>query len=463
MDDAGRNRTLIDIDRESVFHGNTSIADHNVRGASIIASGSGSRVRDYAGKSYLDALAGLWCVNAGYGRQELADAGAKSMAELGYFHTFAHMANPPNILLAEKVLQLLRDEADCGHLVRVFFANSGSEANDTAFKLARYINNLRGLPKKKKLIARRGAYHGISLGSGSLTGIDYYHKAFDLPLEGVIHISCPHHFGFAEPGESEEAFTARLIAELEAVIEREGAETIAAFFAEPIMGAGGVMMPPKGYFEAIQPILKANDILFVVDEVICGYGRTGSWFGSGTYNLKPDLLCFAKGVTSGYFPVSGVVVSQGVWDILAEGSKEIGAFAHGYTYSGHPVGGAVGLANLAVLENEGLIQNAAEVGAYFKAQLDERFGEHPRIGEIRGKGLILGVEFVADRASGRKLEPGDFPHRRVAAAAFERGLITRAMAFAPVNAFSPPLIYTRADVDETVDLYAASLKDVFGV
>jgi len=462
MDDVRLNRSLEDIDRDSVFHGNTSVSDHLVRGPTVIAGGSGSRVRDASGRSYLDSLAGLWCVNAGYGRRELADAGAKALGELGYFHTFAHMGNPPNIRLADKILQLLRDEADCGHLARVFFANSGSEANDTAFKLARYISNLRGLTKKKKIIARRGAYHGVSLASGSLTGIDYYHRAFDLPVEGVLHISCPHHFAFAEPGESERAFTDRLAGELTDLIETEGAETIAAFFAEPIMGAGGVMMPPEGYFEAIQPILKANDILFVADEVICGFGRLGTWFGSGAYNLKPDLLCFAKGVTSGYFPVSGVVVSDGVWDVLAEGSKEIGAFAHGYTYSGHPVGGAIGLANIAVLEDEGLIHNAAEVGAYFKAALDERLAEHPNVGQIRGRGLILGVELVADRASGRRLEPTDHAHRRVAAAAFERGLITRAMAYIPVNAFSPPLIYTRADVDETVDIYAAALEDVFG-
>ncbi len=462
MDEPRVNRSLADIDRQTVFHPNTAIADHLANGPKIIASASGVRVRDAQGNTFLDAMAGLWCVNVGYGRRELADAAAEAMANLGYFHTFASMSNPPIIRLADKIVQLLRDEAGQPQLGKVFFANSGSEANETAFKLVRYFNNLRGRPEKKKIIARLGGYHGTSVASGSLTGIAYYHRAFDLPIEGVLHTACPHHFAFAEPGEGESAFASRLAGELAALIEREGAETIAAFFAEPVMGAGGVMMPPKGYFEAVAPILKANDILLVVDEVICGFGRLGSWFGSGAYGLKPDLLSFAKGVTSGYFPTSGVVVADSVWEVLAEGSREVGAFAHGYTYSGHPVGGAVGLANLALIENERLVENAASVGVYFKQALDARLGEHPNVGEIRGKGLMLGVELTADRQSGRRLPPGDDAHKRVSAAAYERGLITRPMVFVPVNAFSPALTFTRADVDEAVDIYALALADVFG-
>jgi len=461
MDDLRANRSLHDIDREAVFHPNTAIAEHLVRGPTIIEAADGVRVRDGAGRVWLDAMAGLWCVNVGYGRRELAEAGAKALAELGYFHTFASMSNPPMIRLADKIVQLLRDEAGLPQLSKVFFANSGSEANETAFKLVRYFNNLRGQPKRKKVIARLGGYHGTSVASASLTGIAYYHRAFDLPIEGVLHTACPHHFAFAHAGESEEAFSSRLAAELAALIEAEGAETIAAFFAEPVMGAGGVMMPPRGYFDAIQPILKANDILFVVDEVICGFGRLGAWFGSGAHGLAPDLLTFAKGVTSGYFPTSGVVVSDDVWGVLAEGSREIGAFAHGYTYSGHPVGGAIGLANLALIEEEGLVAKAAATGAYFKQALQARLGEHPNVGDIRGEGLMLGIELVADRQTGRRLPIGDASHRNVAAAAFERGLITRPMVYAPVNAFSPALTFTRADVDETVDLYARALADVF--
>ena len=463
MDDLRPNRSIEDVDRDSVFHPVTSIADHLKRGPTIMASGSGARLTDNHGKTYLDAMAGLWCVNVGYGREELAAAGYQALKDLGFFHTFASMGNEAIARLADKVLSLLRDEAGCARMSKVFFANSGSEANDTAIKLVRYFNNLRGAPLKKKIIARKGGYHGVTIGAGSLTGIPLYHKAFDLPIEGVIHVSCPHYYTFAEAGESEAAFTARLVGELKATIEAEGAETIAAFFAEPIMGTGGVLIPPAGYFEAIRPILRDNDILLVADEVICGYGRLGAWFGSGVYGMDPDLLTFAKGVTSGYFPVSGLAVSQGVWDVLADASPEVGAFAHGFTYSGHPVGGAIGLANIAVLEAEGLVANAAAVGAYFKQALSERLAEHPFVGDIRGEGLILAVELVADRQTRARFEPAAGKHRAVTAAAFERGLISRAMPFVDVNAFSPPLVFTRADVDETVDKYAASLRDVFGV
>ena len=462
MDDLRHNRSIEDIDRESVFHPATSIADHLARGPTIMSRASGVRITDNRGRTWLDAMAGLWCVNAGYGRRELAEAGAKALSEIGFFHSFASMGSEPTARLADKLLQLMRDEAGLKSMARVFFANSGSEANDTAVKLVRYVNNLKGRPAKKKVIARQGGYHGVTVAAGSLTGIPLYHRAFDLPIEGVLHVSCPHHYGFAEPGESEAAFTARLAQELKDLIAREGGETIAAFFAEPVIGTGGVLMPPAGYYEAIVPILREHDILFVADEVICGFGRLGGWFGSGVYGLKPDLLTFAKGVTSGYFPVSGVAVSQGIWDVLADASPEMGVFAHGFTYSGHPVGGAIGLANLTVLETEGLPARAAETGAYFKAALDARLGDHPHVGQIRGQGLILACELVADRATGRRFDPAEGMHRKVSNAAFERGLITRPMPFMPVNAFSPPLIISRAEVDEAVDTYAASLADVFG-
>ncbi len=462
MDDLRPNRSIEDIDRDSVFHPATSIADHLTRGPTIMQRASGVRITDNHGRSYLDAMAGLWCVNAGYGRQELADAGAKALSELGFFHSFASMGSEAAARLADKLLQLLRDEAGCKRMSKVFFANSGSEANDTAVKLVRYYNNVLGRPAKKKIIARQGGYHGVTVASGSLTGIPLYHKAFDLPIEGVLHVSCPHHYGFALAGESEAAFTARLAQELRDLIAREGGETIAAFFAEPVIGTGGVLMPPAGYFEAIIPILKEHDILFVADEVICGFGRLGAWFGSGVYGLEPDLLTFAKGVTSGYFPTSGMAVSQDIWDVLAGASAEMGVFAHGFTYSGHPVGAAIGLANLEVLEREDLPARAAETGAYFKTALQDAVGDHRHVGQIRGQGLILACELVADRATGERFDPALGMHRKVSAAAFERGLITRPMPFMPVNAFSPPLVITRAEVDEAVDGYAKALADVFG-
>jgi len=460
MDDLRRNRSLEDMDRESYFHPVTAIADHLTRGATIMDTASGVRITDHTGKTYLDAMAGLWCVNVGYGRKELADAAHRVLSDLGYFHSFASMANEPIIRLADKVLQLLRDEAGQRQMSKVFFANSGSEANDTAFKLARYVNNLRGLPQKKKIIGRLGGYHGVGLGAGSVTGIPAYHRAFDLPLEGVLHAGCPHYYGFAEPGETEEAFGARLAAELEAMIEKEGAETIAAFFAEPVVGAGGVFLPPPGYFEAVQRILRANDILFVVDEVICGFGRLGSWFGSGLYGLKPDMLTFAKGVTSGYFPTSGVAISSEIWSTLADTSPEMGAFAHGFTYSGHPVGGAIGLANLAIIERENLVANAATVGPYLVQALKDRVGDHPNVGEVRGVGLVAAVEIVKEREGKVRFDPVGATTRKIAAAAFERGLITRPVAFGEANVFAPPLIITRADIEEVADLYAKALESV---
>ncbi|HZZ36908.1 MAG TPA: aminotransferase [Caulobacteraceae bacterium] len=462
MDDMRRNRTLEDIDRESYFHPVTAIADHLARGATVMESGAGVRVKDHTGKTYLDAMAGLWCVNVGYGRQELADAAATVLADLGYFHSFASMANEPIIRLADKVLQLLRDEAGQKQMSRVFFANSGSEANDTAFKLARYVNNLRGRPEKKKIIGRLGGYHGVGLGAGSVTGIPAYHKAFDLPLPGVLHVSCPHYYGFGLPGESEADFSARLVAELEETIAREGGETIAAFFAEPVIGAGGVFLPPVGYFEGVQKLLKAHDILFVADEVICGFGRLGAWFGSGLHGLKPDLLTFAKGITSGYFPTSGVAVAKGVWETLADTSPEMGAFAHGFTYSGHPVGGAIGLANLAIIEREGLVANAAAMGPRLVAALEARVGGHPNVGQVRGQGLVAAVEIVKDRETREKFETVGATTRKIAAAAFERGLITRPVAFGEANVFAPPLIIGEKDIDEIADLYGAALEEVLG-
>ncbi len=281
----------------------------------------------------------------------------------------------------------------------MFFGCSGSDANDTNFKLVRYYNNLLGRPQKKKIIARKGGYHGLTAAAGSLTGIEVYHKAFDLPLDGVLHTSCPHYYRFAEDGESEAAFCERMIGDLEALIEREGPDTIAAFIAEPIMGTGGVLLPPEGYFARVQEVLNRHDILFIADEVITGFGRTGNWFATGLYDLKPDIVTLAKGITSAYFPLSASVISERIWSVLEQASPEFGPVMHGFTYSGHPVGGAIGLANLEIMESEGMVDNAARVGAYLLRQLRERIGDHPYVGDLRGEGLVIAVEFSADRAS----------------------------------------------------------------
>jgi L-2,4-diaminobutyrate transaminase len=377
---------------------------------------------------------------------------------LSFQHLFGAAASEPAIRLADRLVTLFRERAAAPQMARVFFGTSGSDANDTAFKLVRYYNNLRGRPQKKKIIARIGGYHGVTYASGSLTGIASYHKAFDQPIDGVLHTSCPHYYGFSEPGENEVAFTDRMVADLDALVAREGADTIAAFIAEPVMGTGGVFLPPQGYFEKVQAVLDRHDILLIVDEVITGFGRTGQWFGCGTYGLRPDIVSLAKGLTSAYFPMSASIISQRIWSVLEEASPTAGTFMHGFTYSGHPVGCAVALANLDLIEGEGMVDNSARLGPLLLQALRERIGDHRYVGDIRGVGLMAGVEFVADRA-GRKPFPGaSGPHRIVARHAAEAGVLTRALPFVPVNSFSPPLSITFSEIEQAADRYATALK-----
>ena len=457
MPDDVINYTLEDMDRNSLFHPLTSISKHMQAGPHIMARGQGVRLRDSSGREMIDGGGGLWCVNIGYGRPEIAEAASNAILDLSYYHIFGSASNEAVIRLADKVLGLFHTEADAPHLKRVFFGCSGSDANDTNVKLVRYYNNLRGQPEKKKIIARQGGYHGLTLASASLTGISSYHTDWDLPIDGVIHTSCPHYYRFALPGETEDAFCDRMIAEVEGIIEREGPETIAAFIAEPIMGTGGVLMPPKGYFTRIQAVLAKYDILLILDEVITGFGRTGQWFATGLYGLKPDIVTLAKGITSAYFPLSASVVSEKIWDVLENGSPAHGPVMHGFTYSGHPVGAAIGLANLAIMEREGMVANAGAMGAYLLAGLRERVGQHRYVGDIRGEGLMIGVEFSADRTTRKPFAASANAHRVVAAKVLEQGLIARALPFIEVISFSPPLCITKADCDETIDRFAKGL------
>jgi L-2,4-diaminobutyrate transaminase len=449
---------LSQMDRMSLFHPLTSIADHMRDGPSIYTSADGIRIRDQQGRELMDMGAGLWCVNVGYGRAELADAAATAMKQLSFQHLFGSASCEATIRLADRLLALFRKHASAPQMARVFFGTSGSDANDTALKMVRYYNNLLGRPAKKKVISRIGSYHGVTIGSGSLTGIAAYHKAFDLPLDGVLHTSCPHYYGFSAPGETEAAYTDRLVADLESLICREGPESIAAFIAEPVMGTGGVLLPPAGYFEKVQAVLDKYDILLIVDEVITGFGRTGHWFGSGAYKLRPDIVSLAKGLTSAYFPMSASIVSERVWSVLEASSPAIGAFMHGFTYSGHPVGSAVAMANLDVLENEGLVENSAKLGPYLLDALQSRIGDDPYVGDIRGMGLMVGVEFVADRATRKPFDAHLAPHRIVARHAKEAGVLTRALPFGHVNSFSPPLTITAGEIDRATDAYAVALK-----
>jgi L-2,4-diaminobutyrate transaminase len=451
------NFTLEEMDRHSVFHPLTSIAAHMEKGPHIMERGRGVRLRDHSGRELVDCSAGLWCVNVGYGRPEIAEIAKQAILDLNYFHLFGSSSNEAAIRLADKVLSLLHQHTDAKHLCTVFFGCSGSDANDTNYKLVRYYNNLRGKPKKKKIISRTGGYHGLTAAAASLTGIQIYHKAWDLPTAGVIYTSCPHFYRFAHEGEDELAFCNRLIAEIEGIIEQEGADTIGAFIAEPIMGTGGVLLPPAGYFTRVQALLDQHDILLIADEVITGFGRTGHWFGTGLYGLKPDMLTLAKGITSAYFPLSASVISERIWDVLRKASPEYGPIMHGFTYSGHPVGAAVGLANIAILETEKMIDNSAEMGGYLLRGLRERVGGHPYVGDIRGEGLMIGVEFMADRLKRRAFTPTSNVHRLVAAKSLEQGLMVRALPFIEVVSFSPPLCITTTDCDEAIDHFALAL------
>jgi L-2,4-diaminobutyrate transaminase len=452
------NYSLEEMDRQSLLHPATSIADHLKNGPTIIAGGSGVRVKDRQGRDLIDCGAGLWCVNIGYGRAELGEAAAQAMRDLGYYHTFASHSNEPIIRLADRVLGLFREKSGAGHLSKMFFGTSGSDANDTNYKLVRYYNNLRGRPQKKKVISRRGSYHGLTYAAGSLTGIAAFHKAFDLPIEGVFHTSCPHFFRFAESEENEDAFTARMVTDLETLIAREGADTIAAFIAEPIMGTGGVFLPPRGYFARVQEVLAENDILFIADEVITGFGRTGSWFATGLFDLKPDIVTLAKGITSAYFPLSASVISDNVWAVLRDASPEFGPLMHGFTYSGHPVGGAVGLANLDIMEREGLVENSASMGEYLRDRLRERLGDNPFVGDVRGCGLMVAVEFVADKKTRRFFDPQTQVHRVVSRKVLEEGVLVRALPYGEITSFSPPLCITRSEIDEAIERYVRGVE-----
>jgi L-2,4-diaminobutyrate transaminase len=433
------------------------VDDHQRLGPTIISSGRGSSVYDHTGKEHIDFGAGLWCVNVGYGRPELARVAQESTQELCYFHAFGNTGNAPMARLADKLLSILHDQTSIPNMARVFMGCSGSDANDTAFKLVRYYNNLLGRPNKKKIISRIGAYHGVSYASGSLTGIPAYHKSFDMQLPDVYHVSCPHYFRFSERNETEEEFSNRLVLELESLILREGPETIAAFIAEPVMGTGGVLIPPRGYFEGVSRLLKKHDILFIVDEVITGFGRTGKWFGSEHFGIQPDIMNLAKGLTSAYFPLSATIISERIWEVLKSRSAETGPFMHGFTYSGHPVGCAIALANIEIIEKEDLVKRTNETGLYFLKTAREALAGSRFVGDVRGIGLMGAVEYAAALTPMRFFAAGQGPHRLVARLAAEEGVLVRGLPFIEVNSFSPPLVITPKEIDVGLDRFVKAL------
>ena len=436
---------LADLDRRHVFHPFSVPGAHEAAGPRrMIVSGQGTTLTDEQGRTYLDAMAGLWCVNVGYGRVEIADALREQAVRLAYYHSFSSMATDTPAMLAARILE----HAPEG-MSKVLYGNSGSDANDTQVKLVRMYNNLLGRPAKKKVIARRRGYHGVSVASASLTGLPGMHTAFDLPMAGIVHTGAPHRLWEALDGESDADFSARLARELEELILAEGPDTVAAFIAEPIQAAGGVIIPPEGYFAAIQDVLRKYDVLLIADEVVCGFGRLGTWFGSEKLGMEPDLITVAKGLTSAYIPLSAVIVSEKVWRVIADRSGSA-TFSHGYTYTSHPLSAAAALANLDVIENEGLLDRVVSVGAYMQSALRAALADHPLVGEVRGTELIAAVEFVASRDPVTRFEPLGSIGAAVTRECLERGVITRALPEGDSISFSPPFVVTEAEIDEIV-------------
>jgi L-2,4-diaminobutyrate transaminase len=442
---------LGDVDRRHVFHPFSVLSEHESSGPRrMIVEGRGSTLTDDQGQRYLDAMAGLWCVNVGYGRPEIAEALRAQALKLPYYHAFSSMATDAPALLAERLIALAPDG-----MSKVLYGNSGSDANDTQIKLVRMYNNLLGRPQKKKIVSRWRGYHGVSLGAASLSGLPSMHKAFDLPLPEIRHVQAPYALWDSAPGEDDAAFSARLARELDELIEAEGPETVAAFIAEPIQAAGGVIVPPDGYFEAIQTVLDRHDVLLIADEVVSGFGRLGAWFGSDVLNMKPDLMTVAKGITSAYVPLSACLVSEKIWRVLADRSGGA-TFSHGYTYTAHPIAAAAALANLDVIEADNLVEQASSRGDYLRARLQEAFGEHPLVGEVRGIGLVAAVEFVAAKDPPAKFETTGAVAAKVTRACLERGVITRALPEGDSISFSPPFVITEAEIDEVVNVTRAA-------
>ncbi len=448
-----RANSLAARDAASVLHPYTDLKKNAAEGPLVITKGKGVYIYDENGKPYLETVAGLWCASLGFDNERLAQAAYKQMQVLPFYHGFTGRSHTPMIELAEMLL-----ERAPVPMSKVFFANSGSEANDTAIKMIWYFNNALGRPAKKKIIGRIRGYHGITIAAASVTGQAANHKAFDVPLPGFLHLQCPTFYHNGKPGETEEQYATRCAEELEALIAKEGADTIAAMFAEPIMGAGGVVLPPRTYFEKIQAVLKKHDILLVVDEVICGFARTGNYWGSQTYDLRPDILTCAKAVTSSFLPLSAVMVNSRVFDGLADQSSKIGTFGHGYTYSGHPVPAAVAVETLKIYDEMHIVDHVREVGAVMQDRL-AKLADHPLVGEVRGIGLIGATELVEDKAAKKNFDPARKIGARLVKIAEENGLICRAMVNDSIG-FSPPLIITKEEVNKMFDLYTKSLDEL---
>lgn len=441
-----RNEQLISYDRDAFFHPFTALKAHEQTGPKIFHSGKGSTLTDVDGNKYLDALAGLWCVNIGYGNTRMAAAMKEQVETLSYYHSFASMGTEAAAELSERLIR--RSPVP---MSKVFFGNSGSDANDTQAKIVWFYNNALGRPLKKKLISRTRGYHGVTVLSAGLTGLNNLHAGFDLPLPMIRHTRPPHRLWEAEPGMTDLEFSAALAKDLEDLILKEGPETVAAFIAEPLQAAGGVLIPPQGYFAAIQRVLDKYDVLLIADEVVTAFGRLGVDFGTTFFGMNPDLITVAKGITSAYVPLSACIVSEKIWRVLVNAGDKLGVFGHGYTYSAHPLATRSAMTNLDIIEEDGLIEQAARRGVYLQEKLRAVFTDHPLVGEVRGVGLIGAVEFVESKAPLKAFDPSEKIGVRIARRSMELGVITRALPAADTIAFSPPFVVTESELDVMVE------------
>lgn len=436
-------------DIETVIHPYTNLARHREVGPLILNEGRGIYLYDDTGKRYLEGMAGLWCTALGYGNQEIAEAGAEALRRVSFTHAFSGKSHDGVIELSEK----LKEIAPCP-ASKILFGTSGSEANDMQIKLSWYYNNARGKREKKKIISRVRGYHGVTIASASLTGLPWVHNDFDLPIAGILHTSCPHYYRFGQEGESEADFAQRMADDLEQLILREGPDTVAAFIAEPLMGAGGVLMPPAGYWEKVNAILAKYDIRFIADEVICGFGRTGNWFGTTTMGMKPQSISMAKAITSAYFPLSALTIEEDLYQAMLDESRKLGTFGHGYTYTAHPVGCAISLKTIEIYQRDKIMEHAAKMSPVFQMRL-KKLADHPMVGEARGIGLIGAVELVADKATRRPFDPKKMVGAATVNAMQELGLIVRNIQDS--IAFCPPLIITTDEIHEMFDMVERGL------
>jgi 4-aminobutyrate--pyruvate transaminase len=433
------------------LHPFTNLRTHQSEGPLVITSGKGIYVYDEDGREYIEGLAGLWCTGLGFGEERLVEAAARQMRKLPYYHQFGSKAHDVAIDLAERLIGLMPVP-----MSKVFFNNSGSEANESAIKIVWYYNNALGRPRKKKILSRLRAYHGVTLAAASLTGLAVSHRDFDLPIPQVRHADCPYYYREAKPGESEEDFASRLAESLDAQIRREDPDTVAAFIAEPVMGAGGVIVPPRTYFEKIQPVLAKHDVLLIADEVICGFGRTGRMFGTETFGLRPDIMVMAKQLSSGYLPISATAISERIYEALVRQSEKIGTFAHGYTYTGHPAAAAVALEVLSIYEERDLVGHVRGLSPRLLDALRALAG-HPLVGEVRGVGLIAGVELVADTSTKASFTPLGSAGTLFVQRAQANGLIVRALQ--DTVALCPPLVISDAELDELLRRFRKALDE----